>query len=85
MYNYNERNRKKKVGKKYNVATKSSLTDKPSSSELDVSTCNINNKAYERIECKYYHTYTTEINKQIIVMILVLLYTIHNGTTAPCK
>uniref|UniRef100_A0A1X7SNS0 Fibronectin type-III domain-containing protein n=1 Tax=Amphimedon queenslandica TaxID=400682 RepID=A0A1X7SNS0_AMPQE len=42
--------KKKRVGKKYDVATKNGLTDKPSSSELDVSTCNINNKSYESVE-----------------------------------
>ena len=55
MYNYNGRNRKKRVGKKYDVATKSSLTDKPSSSEH--STCNIKSESHERIECKYYQMY----------------------------
>ena len=59
MNNYNG-NRKKRAGKKYDVATKNSLTDKPASIEHNVS-CNINNGG---IECKNCHT--TEINKQNI-------------------
>ena len=56
-------NRKKKVGKKYDVAAKNSLADKPASIEHNVSydTCNINNGG---IECKNCHT--TEMNEQIV-------------------
>ena len=56
-------NRKTRVGKKYDIATKNSLTNKPASIEHNVSydTCSVNNGG---IECKNCHT--TEMNKQNI-------------------